>query len=114
MVVGFSVGGTGTEPLLGRAVGPSLRQFGVTAALARPTLDISPFHHGALVNAGWATSPAKADISAASQSVGAFPFLEDSVDSAAVVSLPPGRYTMRVYGADGTTGVALAEVYELP
>ena len=114
MVVGFAVGGTGTLPLLGRAVGPSLRQFGVTAALARPTLDISPFHHGALINTGWADSPAKADISAASQSVGAFPFAEDSADSAAVVSLPPGRYTMRVYGAGGTTGVALAEVYELP
>ena len=114
MVVGFSVGGTGTEPLLGRAVGPSLRQFGVTAALAQPALDISPFHHGALINAGWGTSPAKADILEASQLVGAFAFLDDSADSAALVSLPPGRYTMRVYGAGGTTGVALAEVYELP
>jgi hypothetical protein len=114
MVVGLVVAGSGTDALLGRADGPSLMQFGVTGALAQPTLEISPFRFGALTNTAWASSPAKADISAASSMVGAFPLAVDSADSAAVVSLPPGVYTMKVYGVGGSTGVALAEVYELP
>jgi hypothetical protein len=28
--------------------------------------------------------------------------------------LPPGNYTAQIVGADGTGGVALVEVYELP
>jgi hypothetical protein len=114
MVVGFAVGGTGTEALLGRADGPGLAQFGVTDILSRPTLELSPLRAGTLINTAWGTSPSRADISAAASSAGAFPLAADSADSAAVVSLPPGAYTMRVYGAGGTTGVALAEVYELP
>jgi hypothetical protein len=30
------------------------------------------------------------------------------------VTLPAGSYTMQVSGAGGTTGVALAEIYEVP
>jgi hypothetical protein len=113
MVLGIVVGGTGTEALLGRADGPSLRQFGVTGALAQPTLEIGPLHTGAVKNTAWGKSPAKAEIAAASSMVGAFPVPEDSADSAAVVSIPPGTYTIKIYGEGGSTGVALAEVYEL-
>jgi uncharacterized membrane protein len=114
MIVGFVVSGTGVEALLGRAGGPSLTQFGVIGALAQPTLELGPFPSGTLTNKAWGSSPAKAKISAATASIGAFPFAIDSADSAAVVSLPAGSYTMKVYGAGGTTGVTLAEVYELP
>jgi hypothetical protein len=31
-----------------------------------------------------------------------------------VVTLPPGAYTAQVSGTNGTTGIALIEVYELP
>ncbi len=37
-----------------------------------------------------------------------------SADSAHVVKLSPGAYTTQVSGANGTTGVALAEGYEVP
>jgi uncharacterized membrane protein len=114
MVVGLVVGGTGADPVLGRAAGPSLRQFGIAAAIDRPALEIGPVGRGSVVDSGWENGPAKASISAASSSVGAFPFSRGSADSAAVVSLAPGTYTMKVYGADGTTGIALAELYELP
>jgi uncharacterized membrane protein len=114
MTVGFVVGGTGIEALLGRAVGPSLTQFGVIGALSQPTLEISPFHSGALISNAWGSSPAKADISAAASLIGAFPLAVDSADSAAVFSVHPGTYTMKVVGSGGATGVALAEIYELP
>jgi hypothetical protein len=114
MIVGFVVGGTGAEPVLGRAVGPGLRRFGVTAALDNPTLEMGPFDHGPLISTAWGDSPEKAGIVAASASAGAFPLSTHSADSAAIASLSPGSYTMKVYGADATTGIALAEVYEVP
>ncbi|HEX2853551.1 MAG TPA: hypothetical protein VHO24_09950 [Opitutaceae bacterium] len=33
---------------------------------------------------------------------------------AILATLPPGGYTAQVSGVDGTTGVALVEVYEVP
>jgi hypothetical protein len=113
MVVGIVVGGTAPEAILARADGPSLLQFGVVGALSRPTMDLSPLHSGNLINTAWGSSPARGDIVAAASSVGAFPFAEGSADCAAVLSLPNGAYTMKVYGVGGATGVALAEIYEL-
>ena len=46
--------------------------------------------------------------------VGAFALTDGSKDSVILASLSPGAYTIQVSGADGTTGVALIEVYELP
>ena len=37
-----------------------------------------------------------------------------SADSAMVLTLPPGAYTVEVSGADGGSGVALVEIYEVP
>jgi hypothetical protein len=37
----------------------------------------------------------------------------DDRESAIVTTLPPGNYTAIVHGANGTTGVALVEVYKL-
>jgi septal ring-binding cell division protein DamX len=45
--------------------------------------------------------------------VGAFALTAASADSAMVLTLPPGTYTVQVSGAAAATGVALAEVYEL-
>ena len=45
--------------------------------------------------------------------VGAFDLPAGSRDAALQVELPPGPYTALVKGADGGTGEALVEVYEL-
>ena len=44
---------------------------------------------------------------------GAFALASGSADSALVLTLPVGSYTVQVSGAGSTSGVALAEVYEL-
>ena len=44
---------------------------------------------------------------------GAFP-LTSPRDAALTAALPAGTYTVQVNGADGGTGIALLEVYELP
>jgi hypothetical protein len=48
-----------------------------------------------------------------SKKVGAFGLVEGSEDSALIATLPPGSYTAQVSGANGTTGIALVEIYEL-
>ena len=110
LIAGFTIGGAGPKQLLVRAVGPTLADFGVPGTLARPKLEI---YNGAgeriAANEAWAAS-----LSSAFSSVGAFALTPGSADAALTISLPPGGYTVQVSGADGGTGEALVELYELP
>ena len=47
-------------------------------------------------------------------SAGAFLLAIGSAEGALLLNLPPGSYSAEVSGANGTTGVALVEVYEAP
>ena len=114
LIPGIYISGSGSEELLIRADGPALTQYGVTGVLAQPTLSV--FNSaGAMVasNTGWGTGASAAQIPAISASVGAFPLAAGSADCALIVNLQPGSYTIQVSGAGSTTGVALAEVYEV-
>jgi hypothetical protein len=115
LIPGFVIGGSGTEELIVRADGPSLTQFGITGVLAQPSLSLTN-STGAVVgsNTGWGTNFYPTLIASTSASVGAFALVSGSSDSAAIVTLTPGAYTMQVDGVNNTTGVALAEVYEVP
>jgi hypothetical protein len=117
LIPGFVIRGSGPEELLIRADGPALTQFGVSGALAQPSLSV--FNSaGAVIasNTGWGTntSPTPAQIEGIESSVGAFPLTSGSADSVLVVNLQPGAYTIQVSGVANTTGVALAEVYVVP
>ena len=46
--------------------------------------------------------------------VGAFALDAGSKDAALLTTLAPGSYTVQVKGADGGTGEALVEIYEVP
>jgi hypothetical protein len=100
-----------TKQLLVRAVGPGLTSFGVTGVLAHPVLNVYSAG-GKLVasNGGWANSAA---VATANASTGAFPLATGSADAATIVSLAPAAYSVQVSSGDGTTGVALVEVYEI-
>ncbi len=114
LIPGFYIAGTGTEELLVRADGPSLTQYGVSGVLAQPTLSVFD-GSGNLVasNTGWGTGSDAAQIPSLSASVGAFTFATGSADCALVVHLQPGSYTIQVSGLSSSTGVALAEIYEV-
>jgi hypothetical protein len=116
LIPGFVIGGSGVEELLVRADGPSLTAFGVSGALAQPSLTVTAQSDGHTIgtNTGWTTGSNPSQIAAIAASVGAFAFASNSADSALVVDLTPGAYTMQITGVGGTTGVALAEVYEAP
>ena len=52
-------------------------------------------------------------ISSASSAAGAFPFGGNSRDSAMIVMLPPGAYTVQLSGVNNATGVGIVEVYDV-
>jgi hypothetical protein len=114
LIPGFVIGGSGTETLLIRADGPALAAFGVAGALAQPSLSVFD-STGTVVasNTGWGTNSNAAQISSAAASVGAFALPSGSADCALIASLPAGAYTVQVSGVNNSTGVALAEVYEV-
>jgi hypothetical protein len=114
VITGFVIAGSGTEPLLVRADGPSLTQFGVAGVLAQPILTVFGGQTVISSNTGWGSNGNPAQIASVAAQVGAFPFAPGSADSAVVISLPAGAYTAQVSGVNNTTGLALAELYEAP
>jgi hypothetical protein len=115
IIPGFVITGNSSEKLLVRADGPALTQFGVSGVLAQPSLSVYT-GAGAVVasNTGWGTNSNSALITSTGASVGAFAFASGSADSAQIVNLPAGAYTIQISGVNNATGVALAEIYEAP
>ena len=110
LIAGFSIAGTGTKLLLIRGVGPGLTQFGVTGVLADPKIQLFD-RNSTLVasNDNWDPS-----LAPTFTSLGAFSLAANSRDAALLVTLRAGMtYTVQVAGADGGTGEALVEVYEV-
>lgn len=102
------------KKLLVRGIGPTLTSFGVTGALANPTLSIVDSSGKTVAtNDDWESSPNLAELRTATTQL-AFPLSPGSKDAALLVALPPGAYTCLVSGANNTSGTALVEVYEIP
>jgi hypothetical protein len=127
LIAGFEIGGSGSETLLIRGIGPTLgiAPFGLTGVLANPVLTLFDANGNVITsNQGWQNPPATPTGIWAGQvspvdathtgfsSVGAFDLGNGTNDSAIVVTLPAGGYTAQISGAGGTTGVALVEIYE--
>jgi hypothetical protein len=113
LIAGFVIGGSTNMTVLIRASGPALTPFGVSGVLPDPKLILQNQATGAAIatNSGWGGDPVIASVAA---SAGAFGWSSPtSLDSAMVITLPPGQYTANVSGASGDSGVALVEVYEI-
>jgi hypothetical protein len=108
MIGGFIISGQATSVIV-RAIGPSLTAFGVSDALANPTLELHDGNGALLVaNDDWQDDPAQAaELTAA----GLAP--TNPLESGIAATLPLGLCTAIVRGKDNTTGVALVEVYAL-
>ncbi len=110
LIAGFNIAGAGPKQLLIRAIGPKLTSFGVGGVLADPKLEIYSSAGVKLTeNDNWGGA-----LGATFSAVGAFALDTGSRDAALVTALPPGSYTAQVRGADGGTGEALIEIYEVP
>ena len=113
LAVGFVIGGTAPCRVLVRAVGPTLgTAFGIGGVMADPGLVLFSNDTGLQIGANddWGGGAA---LATAMSAVGAFALADPaSLDAGLVVTLPPGAYSVRVSGKNGTGGTAIVEVYE--
>lgn len=109
LIGGFIVGPGSTGRVAVRGLGPSLSNSGISGALPDPLLELHDTN-GAVIrtNDDWLIDPGATQLLAAGLAPGNFS------EAAILTSLAPGSYTAIVRGHDSATGVALAEVYNLP
>src|SRR6476620_4777010 len=107
LIVGFIIGGTENKMVLIRGLGPSLAGFGVPGPLANPTLSLFD-HTSTLV----ATNDNWKDMQQAQiQATGLAP--SNDFEPAILATLSPGAYTAFLQGKGATTGIGLAEIYDV-
>ncbi len=114
---GFVVAGGPSRPVLVRASGPALGTTGLPA----PVLSVYDSQGNLLArNAGWgnpatvnAAYPAAAatSLATAAANAGAAALSSGSNDSAVLLTIPSGAYTVQVTDANGQPGFTLVEVY---
>ena len=109
VIAGFVLGNnTGNDRIVVRGLGPSLAAFGITNALADPTLELRD-ENGVLVfaNNDWQDNASQ---SAAITAAGLAP--TSAKESAIAATLSPGLYTAILAGANNGVGVGIVEVYD--
>lgn len=113
LVGGFVVGGQNPKTVLIRASGPAIAAspFNVPGTLPDPQIQLYSGSTVIASNAGWGGN---SSIVTAAAGVGAFAWSDPgSLDSALLMTLAPGAYTVVVTGTSGDTGIALLEVYDV-
>ena len=111
VLIGGFIIADGLQQTLIQAVGPELADRGVANALADPVLTVIDSEGRVLMaNDNWEDAQGQlvTDFWEGNPNLSA-----GSLSAAAVLTLEPGNYTAMVEGKDGTTGVALIEVYQI-
>ncbi len=109
VMIGGFINAVADTRVIVRALGPTLTQLGVSGALADPVLGLFDANGNAIAsNDNWQQSSQAAQI----QSSGFAP--PNALEPAIISMRPLGNTTAIVSGKNGTTGVALLEVYRLP
>ncbi|MGD1030700.1 MAG: immunoglobulin domain-containing protein [Opitutaceae bacterium] len=113
LTAGFTVGGETSTTVLIRASGPALLAQGVTGVMPDPQLMVFDANQNVITsNAGWGGSPV---ISSIASSVYAAAFTNPgSADSAVVLTLPPGCFTVQATSVSGAAGDVMIEVFDVP
>ena len=117
---GFVVDGTVPKPVLLRAVGPTLTDFGLglSEVLADPKIEV---HHSdtegqdhvIAVNDNWSDNANATAIVTTAARIGASPLaFADRQSSALLLTLPAGHYTFIARGGSSSSGIVLVEVYD--
>jgi hypothetical protein len=105
LIGGFIITGTHQKKVMVRAIGPSLS---LSDRLADPILGLYD-SAGQLIaaNDNWIDAPNRQEII----NSGIPP--SNNLESAILISLPPGAYTATMRGINNTTGIGLVETYDL-
>jgi hypothetical protein len=121
LIAGLTVDGDVPRRVLVRGVGPGLTNYGVAGVLSNPVISVYDAQNRLLAqNDDWQT-PVTVNAAYAATSVAdiltasgiTFALAPGSKDSALIVTLAPGTYTIIVGGANGSAGTAMVEVYDL-
>jgi hypothetical protein len=107
MIGGFVITGNSPQTVVVTAKGPTLAQYGIPDTLANPMLTLVRQSDQSIIatNDDWGS----ADNATQLQASGFAPSYP--LESAILVTLPPGAYTAIVSGANGGTGTGIVEVY---
>ena len=103
LIGGFIITGNAPKVVIIRAIGPST---GIPGALQDPTLELHDSANHVVSNDNWKDTQEQIIRDTTIPPA-------DNRESAIVVGLDPGSYTAIVAGKNGTTGIALVEVYDL-
>ncbi len=104
---GFIITGTDAKKVLIRGLGPTLTSFGVPNALQDPVLELHDSTGAVVVgNDNWKI-PQQTAIAATGLAPG------NDHESAILLTLQPGPYTVIESGKNGTGGVGLIELYDV-
>ena len=108
LISGFILGDVQSSTVILRVLGPSLASLGIHDPLSDPLLTVYDSYGTILAsNDDWQDSPNATDI----DQNGLAPTAD--TESALILHLPAGAYTTLAFGAAGTTGVGLVEVFDL-
>jgi hypothetical protein len=107
IIAGFGSRRNAEQTLLIRAIGPTLRSFGISSPLPAPRLELYDSRGAPIAAyANWPTA-----LEPIFTAVGAFALPPGSSDAAAVANIETGSGTVQV--RDATVGVALVELFSL-
>jgi hypothetical protein len=108
LIGGFIISGNANKSIAIRGIGPSLAAFGISDALADPTLALRDSDGGLVfLNDDWQDNSAQAaQLSALGLG------LSNPKESGIPTTLPPGAYTAILAGKNQGTGVGLVEIYD--
>ena len=119
LIAGLAVSGNTARRVLLRGSGPALAKYSVPGVLSDPVLAVYDSQDQLLAqNDNWQTQTAVnptqtignvADVVAACASV----FASGSKDSALIITLAPGTYTVQISGVNHSAGAAMVEAYDL-
>ena len=108
LIGGFIVTGNISKTVAIRGIGPSLGDFGVSGALADPTLELHGSDGGLIAqNDDWQDDSAQA-----AQLTNLGLALSNPKESGLVSTLQPSSYTAVLAGKNQTTGIGLVEIYD--
>lgn len=108
LIGGFIVTGNASKTVAVRGIGPSLTQFGITDALADPTLELHAANGSLLAqDDDWQDNTAQA-----AQLTALGLALSNPKESGLVATLQPASYTAILAGKNSGTGVGLVEIYD--
>lgn len=115
LIAGFIVQGNEPRNVVVRGIGPSLAAFGIAEPLSDPKIAVFRGSEKIAENDDWQDGnfSGRLQVPENPPPWWAWLFPSDPQEAAFQLSLPPGAYTVHVSGVDNTTGIALAEIYDL-